>query len=125
MKNSKTNRDVNPVLRVFTMITLLLLISLTAFPDNNETTVRFKPEYKIKRIPNVGVTIYSVSEQEQKEEYIFKDFNADVVLLIYRRINTDQIAVNLAKKYYLSKDDSRRGVKRVVNVLEEWGMVTE
>ncbi len=52
-------------------------------------------------------------------------FNADVVLLIYRRINVDQISSSLAKKYYLSKDDSRRGVKRVINVLEQWGMVSE
>jgi hypothetical protein len=98
---------------------------VSAFSDNTDTTVRFKPEYKIKRVPSVGVTIFSIDNKAEKEEYIFKDFNADVVLLIYRRITVDQITSNLAKKYYLSKDDSRRGVKRVINVLEEWGMVTE
>ena len=125
MENSKINRKMNTASLVFIFVVSLLLIPVSAFSDNTETTVRFKPEYKIKRVPNVGVTIFSIDNKNEKEEYIFKDFNADVVLLIYRRIAVDQITSSLAKKYYLSKDDSRRGVKRVINVLEEWGMVTE
>lgn len=125
MKKSKTNRKINTASLVFIFVVSLLLMPVSAFSDNTKTIVRFKPEYKIKRVPNVGVTIYSTETEDQKEEYIFKDFNADVVLLIYRRIAIDQIASSLAKKYYLSTDDSRRGVKRVVNVLEEWGMVSE
>jgi hypothetical protein len=125
MIHSKTKRKINTASLGFIFIVILLLLPVSVFPDNTETTVRFKPEYKIKRVPNVGVTIYSIDAEDQKEEYLFKDFNADVVLLLYRRIAVDQIASSLARKYYLSDADSRRGVKRVINVLEEWGMVTE
>ena len=125
MKDPKTNRTINPVLQVLMVVVFLFLAPLSAYPDDTDSFVRLKPEYKIKRVPNVGVTIYTLNEEAEKEEYIFKDFNADVVLLIYRRINVDQISSSLAKKYYLSKDDSRRGVKRVINVLEQWGMVSE
>ena len=114
-----------PVLQVLMAVVFLFLAPLSAFPDDTDSFVRLKPEYKIKRVPSVGVTIYSLDEEAESEEYIFKDFNADVVLLIYKRYNIDQISSSLAKKYYLSEDDSRRGVKRVINVLEQWGMVSE
>ena len=125
MKKSKTKQQINSSSLVFFLIGFLLLLPVSVFSDNTDVTVRFKPEYKIKRIPNVGVTIFNENTEAQEEEYIFKDFNADVVLLIYRHISVDQITSSLAKKYYLSKEDTRRGVKRVINVLEEWGMVTE
>ena len=125
MKNLKTNRTGNPVLLVLMVVAFLFVAPSSAYSDDTESLVRLKPEYKIKRVPSVGVTLYTSNEEAEKEEYIFKDFNADVVLLIYRRINVDQISSSLAKKYYLSEDDSRRGVKRVINVLEQWGMVSE
>lgn len=124
MNKSKTKLNFKTLTIVF-IIGFLLLLPVSAYSNNTGETVRFKPEYKIKRIPNVGVTIYNVDTENKNEEYVFTDFNADVVLLIYRHIAVDQIASNLAKKYYISKDDSRRGVKRVINVLEEWDMVTE
>jgi hypothetical protein len=125
MKKSKTDRKTNAISLVFIYIGFLLLLPVSAYSNTTEINVKFKPGYKIKRVPNVGVTIYNVNTEEQIEEYFFKDFNADVVLQIYRRVSVDQITSNLAKKYYLSKEASRRGVKRVINVLEEWGMVTE
>jgi hypothetical protein len=126
MKSTKTKHLKIPVLQAVILLFILsFALPLSAYPDNTETIVHFKPEFKIKRIPNVGVTIYSVNENEKSEEYLFKDFNADVVLLLYRRLSVDQIAANLADKYYLSEADSRRGVKRVINVLDEWGLVTE
>jgi hypothetical protein len=124
MKKSKTKCKIKTFSLAF-FIGFLFLLPISVYSNNTGETVKFKPEYKIKRVPNVGVTIYNVDTHDKNEEYIFTDFNADVVLLIYRRIAVDQIASNLAKKYYLSKDDSRRGVKRVINVLEEWGMVSE
>ena len=104
---------------------VLLLISAPAFSDNTETLVKFKPEYKIKRVSEGTVSIYTFNLEGNKEEYIFKDFNADVVLSLYRRMRPSQITTNLAKKYYLTEEESRRGVKRVLNALDHWGMVTK
>ncbi|MBN1598164.1 MAG: hypothetical protein JW894_07710 [Bacteroidales bacterium] len=123
---SKTGQKFISALQILMFFFFIFLIPVSAYSDNDETILRFKPEYKLKRVPTTGgVTIYSLNEEAQKEEYLFLDFNADVVYLIYRRINVDQITRNLAKKYYLSKADSRRKVKRVINTLDEWGMITE
>ncbi len=59
------------------------------------------------------------------EEYNFKDINAEVVLSLYKRIRVNQITSNIAKKYYLSEDESRRAVKRVLNALHQWELVVK
>ena len=69
----------------------------------------------------VGGANYAYSE---KEEYEFEDFNADVVLFVYRKLSIKQISLNLARKYYLSEDESRRNVKKALNILEYWGIVS-
>lgn len=125
MRKARTTLHGISALQIVTVLLLLTFFPLHAYSDTTEIKVRFKPEYKIKRIPGGAVTIYTLNSDGRKEEYIFKDFNADVVLSIYRRIGINQITSNLAKKYYLSEEDSRRGIKRVLNILEEWEMVTE
>jgi len=125
MKNSKTSKTKISALQIFVMISLLFLVPVSAYSDNADTVVKFKPEYKIKRVSDGTVTIYSIDNKGEKEEYIFKDFNADVVLSLYRRIRVSQVTSNLAKKYYLSEVESRRNVKRVLNVLDHWEMVTQ
>lgn len=125
MKNAKTKRSRNAVMQLFSIVIFFLLIPLSTYAEKTDTKIKFKPEYKIKRIPSEGVRIYSVDKTTEDEGYLFTDFNADVVLLIYRHYEVDQITTSLAKKYFISKDDSRRGVKRVINVLLDWGMVTE
>lgn len=124
MENSKTKQRVNFVPLFITIAVLLFVFPVSAFPDNTGELVKFKPEYKIKRIPGGTVTIYTYNNEGNKEEYVFKDFNADVVLSIYRRIKVSSITSNLAKKYYLSEAESRRSVKRVLNVLDHWGMLS-
>jgi hypothetical protein len=125
MINAKTKRNGNSVMNLFSITLLLIFLPLSLYADNTDTKITFKPEFRIKRIPNEGVRIYSISQNPEKEEYLFTDFNADVVLLIYKHYELDQITSSLAKKYYISKDDSRRGVKRVINALHDWGMVIE
>jgi len=124
MENSKIKQKVNFFPLLITIAVLLFVFPVSAFSDNTGELVKFKPEYKIKRVPGGTVTIYTYNNEGDKEEYVFKDFNADVVLSIYRRIKVSSITSNLAKKYYLSEAESRRGVKRVLNVLDHWGMLT-
>ena len=123
----KTNRL---VLSPKTVIQFVIVISFLvgganyAYSENEDETVKFNTEYKIKRIPNGKVTVYSVSNEGEKEEYEFEDFNADVVLFVYRKLSIKQISLNLARKYYLSEDESRRNVKKALNILEYWGIVS-
>ena len=125
MKTTKTNRVCRPAMQMLLFIFLFSLFSFSARSNYSEEELKFKSEYKIKRVPDGTVTIYTLKKDGRKEEYIFKDFNADVVLSIYRRIRVSQITTNLAKKYTISEDESRRGIKRVLNALNQWGMITE
>ena len=124
MNNSATKLKANLSFLLVTIAVLLFIFPVSVFPDNTGELVQLKPEYKIKRVSDGTVTLYTFNDEGEKEEYIFKDFNADVVLSIYRRIKVSSITSNLAKKYYLSEAESRRGVKRVLNVLDQWGMLT-
>ncbi|MBN2523434.1 MAG: hypothetical protein JXB24_09160 [Bacteroidales bacterium] len=124
MENSETKHKVRFSSLIMIIAVLLFVFPVSAFSDDTGELVKFKPEYKIKRISGGTVTIYTYNNEGDKEEYIFKDFNADVVLSIYRRIKVSSITSNLAKKYYLSEAESRRSVKRVLNVLDHWGMLS-
>lgn len=125
MKTSKTNQVIKSAMQIVVLMLLFTFIPFSSFSNYSEEVVKFKPEYRIKRVPDGTVTIYTLNDDGEKEEYIFKDFNADVVLSIYRRIKVSQITTNLAKKYFISEDESRRGIKRVLNTLDQWGMMSE
>lgn len=125
MKTSKTNLIIKSALRISVFMLLLAFVFPSAYSNYSEEIVKFKPEYRIKRIPDGTVTIYTLNDDGKKEEFIFRDFNADVVLSIYRRVAVSQITSNLAKKYVISEDESRRGIKRVLNALYQLGMMSE
>ncbi len=125
MKTLKTNLAYWSAMQIVLFLFIFAFIPSTAYSNYSEEVVKFKPEYRIKRVPDGTVTIYTFGDDGKKEEYIFKDFNADVVLSIYRRLELNQITLNLAKKYFMSEDESRRGIKRVLNALDQWGMMSE
>ena len=107
------------------LVLLFIFISVDfAYSSSRIESFRFNSEYKLKRIPNGTVTVYRIGESGKKVEYVFKNFNADVILSVYRKLNLKQITAVLARKYYLSETESRRDVKRTINVLENWGIVS-
>lgn len=116
----------NPKSGLFILLVLLFvfLSADIAYSKSKIETYQFNTEYKIKRIPNGTVSVYTLNDNGDKEEYLFQDFNADVVLSIYRKLNLEQITSVLARKYYLSETESRRDIKRTINVLEKWGIVS-
>ncbi|MGD2034306.1 MAG: hypothetical protein PVF73_04565 [Bacteroidales bacterium] len=125
MKKPTTKPTRKGTILAVLLLSAIFSLSYSAYYDNTETIFKFRSEYRIKRVPDGTVTIYTFNKQGEKEEYVFKDFNADVVLSVYRRIRVSQIAATMSKKYYLSESESRRGVKRVLNVLEQWDMITQ
>ena len=86
-------------------------------------SVKIKDDIKIKRTSDGNVSLFVQNPSGEKEEYHFTDFNADVILLLYRGVDLDLIIKNLAKKYFLSKTDTRRYVKMTINTLEQWNLV--
>jgi hypothetical protein len=107
----------------FLILMMLLSVSglLQTVSANDE--IKFNPEYKLKRISGTSVSVFSVDQKGEKQEYLFKDFNADVLLLVYRKIDMQQITDNLTKKYHMRETDCRRQVKMVLNTLEEWDII--
>ncbi len=106
----------------------LLIIAFFAFFSTNtlgntgEGSIQFNPEYKIKSYSGI-VTVYTLTEEGDKVEYIFDEFHADVILLIYRKLDLIQIIERMSKKYSLSEKDCRRNVKMTINTLELWDIV--
>ena len=84
---------------------------------------RVKENYRIKRSSDGIVSLYSLNDNGEKEEYVFTEFNADVLLLVYRRIDLNNIVSSMSKKYYMSKTEARRSVKITLNELENWDLI--
>lgn len=107
------------------LLFFLVVLSFSSLHISGNTggnPVRFNPDYKLKSNSGV-VTVYAVTEKGDKVEYVFNEFHADVILLIYRKLDLIQISERMAKKYGLSKKDSRRNVKMTLNTLELWDIV--
>ena len=127
------NRESKPIFKKIFPIGVLLLISLiplsgfniplsgTRMMDEGEK-ITINPEFKFKRLSNGTVEMYRIKDENQKK-YRFTDFNADLLLSAYRRMNSDQIISVLSKKYDLSIVECRRQMKHSLNILEDWGIV--
>ncbi len=104
------------------IITILVFSSFDVLCNTGEGSIQFNPEYKLKSYSGV-VTVYTFTEGGDKVEYIFNEFHADVLLLVYRRLDLVQIIERMSKKYGLSEKDCRRNVKMTINTLELWDIV--
>jgi hypothetical protein len=107
------------------LITMLLLFSVSGVFQtvSGNDNVTFNPDFKLKRVSGTTVAVYAIDQKGKTQEYLFDDFNADVLLLVYRRIDIEQITNNLTKKYHLRETDCRRQVKMTLNTLEEWAII--
>jgi hypothetical protein len=107
----------------FLILMVLLSVSglLQTVSANDE--IKFNPEFKLKRISGTSVSVFSVDQKGEKQEYLIRDFNADVLLLVYRKLDEQQITQNLCKKYHMRETDCRRQVKITLNTLEEWDII--
>jgi hypothetical protein len=113
----------NLLVQQIALIFFLIGISgITCFGMGNEA-IKFNTEYKLKRVTPNTVSVYQTNQEGQKQEFLFKDFNADLLLLVYRRIEMEQIALSLTKKYHMDKAECRRQLKISLNTLEEWDIV--
>ena len=118
VKSGKYFRNLTNFLIVF----LLFTMNCTLFATGNDI-VRVNEDYRIKRTSDGTVSLYTVNPDGEREEYVFTEFNADVLLLIYRHVDISNIVNNMRKKYYLSKTEARRSVKKTINELEVWDLV--
>jgi hypothetical protein len=120
-------RTVYPGKLVRNFAFLLVFFSLFAFTTglfaSGDDVVRVKDDYRIKRTPDGTVSLYTVNPKGEKEEYVFTEFNADVLLLVYRKVDINNIVSSMAKKYYLSKTEARRSVKMTINELESRDLI--
>jgi hypothetical protein len=110
---------IKPLILVVFLLTVPTIYSHTA----ENQVIRFNSHCKLKRIAPNKVFIYQKSNDGSQQEYLFNDFNADVLLLIYRNVSLCQITLNLSKKYHLDKTECRRQLKMSLNTLEEWEII--
>ena len=110
--------------KVIYPICIIITLAFSSFLIENTggSHIRFNPEYKIKSKSGT-VTVYTITEKGDKVEYVFNKFHADVVLLVYRKLDLAQITEIMSKKYALSEKESRRNVKMTLNTLELWDIV--
>ena len=121
MISLKQRRGVISVAILFTLL-FIIPLSIQASGLSGKGSIQFNPEYKLRSYSGF-VKVYTITEKGDRVEYTFKDFNADVLLLVYRKLDMMQITERMAKKYNLSKKASRRNVKRTINTLELWDIV--
>jgi hypothetical protein len=114
--------DGDKILRYTLIATVLVwMTGLTCYAFGDET-IKFNSEYKLKRVGS-AVSVYQFSHDGDKEEYVFNDFNADLLLLLYRHIDLRQITSDLTKKYHMGETDCRRQLKMALNTFEEWDII--
>lgn len=105
------------------MVGLILFTSTFCNALSEKSVVRVNADYKIKRSANGDVILYSQKQDQAKEEFVFTEFNADVILLIYRKLDTNYIINSLSQKYHMSKTEARRQVKMTIYELENCDLV--
>ena len=123
MRSVPTGSLSGPVAGILTFILLIALNLPGSYASPGPSEYRVKEEYKLSRLPDGTVNLYTRSGVEEKQEYVFTNFNADVLLLIYRRIDTYDIIKSMTKKYHLSKAEARRWVKMTINELKQWNLI--
>jgi len=107
---------------LFFIAFFLLVYTDNIFGNIGKGSIRFNPEYKLKSYSGI-VTVYIFDDNGDKVEYTFEEFNADVLLLVYRKLDLIDIIGRMADKYDLSEKDSRRKMKMTINRLELWDIV--
>ena len=110
------------LISTFCFLVIFTFYSSVSLGNTDKGSIRFNPEYRLKSYSG-NVTVYTVTDKGDKIEYTFSAFNADVLLLVYRRLDLVQITDRLARKYGLSKKVSRRHVKMTLNTLELWDII--
>lgn len=111
------------LIRLSVVLSLLIIPGVFIWASTENEPVTISNDIKIKRASGDTVCLIAHNDSGEFEEFFFTDFNADVVLMIYRKVDMEMLIKNLSKKYYLSKTDARRYVKMTINTLEQWGLV--
>jgi hypothetical protein len=123
MKATSNLQTGHIIIRFTVILCMLFSVSGTLHSVSGSDGIKFNHEFKLKRISGTTVSVSTIDENGEKQEYLISDFNADVLLLIYRNLNIQQITGNLSKKYHLKEKDCRRHVKMAINTLEEWDII--
>lgn len=119
-----SEKPASSLIRFLIIFSLLLLPGALTIANSENESVKINDNIKIKRNSADKVSLIVYYDSKKAEEFFFTDFNADVVLLLYRRVEMDIIIKNLSKKYFISKTDARRYVKMTINTLEQWNLVS-
>jgi len=120
----KTNKPyiIKTAFRFLALTFLLVGPGLVIFASDDQT-VLLKEDIKFKRVSDGSVKLTVEDGSGELNDYHFTEFNADVITMLYRRVEMDLIIKNMAKKYFLTKNDARRSVKMTINTLEQWDLV--
>ena len=116
-------------IKLLIYIQLILFLCVGALtPANGQSTgeshiLRVNPEYKIKRLSTGTVIATKNLANGEVVEHKFDELYADVLLAAYRRQSVRQILPVITKKYYFDKDECRREIKHVINVLTDWDIL--
>ncbi|MBN2481760.1 MAG: hypothetical protein JXB19_08475 [Bacteroidales bacterium] len=119
--NLKINKRIPAVILFICIFSLFHAFSFTPFSD--EAILRINPDYKLKRMSDGEVIIYTNDQANNKKSFSFRDFYADLLLAAYRKQRVEYFVQAILKKYYMSEDECRRELKHAINVLSEWNII--
>jgi hypothetical protein len=123
----KTNQPQRGHKFVLTFLFILSLFpvynSVSATTHIGDQKITIADDIRFKRISDGSVVLTAVNESGQTQEYVFDEFQADVITMLYRKMDPEIMISNLSKKYVLSKTDTRRNLKMTINTLEEFKLV--
>jgi hypothetical protein len=122
MINSRSFGGRNCVFILCLTALFLIIFAVDGIGNTGKSGIQFNPAYKLKSHSGI-VTVYTFDEKGEKIEYSFHEFNADVLLLLYRRLELNDIVNRMSDKYGMSQKESRRNVKMTINRLELWDIV--
>ncbi len=102
---------------------LLSLLSAYSSPFSDDYRLQINPDYKLRRMSNGEVIIYTDNQQNTETSFTFNDLYADLLLAAHKKQRFGFIIETISRKYNLSDDECRRELKHAVYVLSEWNII--
>lgn len=98
-------------------------LSAYASPFSDDYRLQINPDYKLRRMSNGEVIIYTNDQKSTEKSFSFNDIYADLLLAAHKKQRFGFVIETVSKKYNLSDAECRRELKHAVYVLSEWNII--
>lgn len=120
----KMNVKLDKRIATFLLSTMVLsFLSGYSSPFSDDYRLQINPAYKLRRMSNGEVIIYTNNQDNAEKSYSFNDFYADLLLAAHKKQRFGFVIETISRKYNLSEDECRRELKHAVYVLAEWNII--